>query len=101
MWSWMRSLAEQLATTTDKNDILNALNAAEQTSSEQLEDYSVTAEATVVDAQGMHARPASLISEQRGNIFRNGYPHSKRSEDGKLPNPWRHFCPWAQVMAMF
>ncbi len=41
MWSWMRALAEQLATTTDKTDILNALNAAEQKPSEQLEDYSV------------------------------------------------------------
>jgi len=58
------TVADQLATTTDKNDILNALNAPEHRASEQLEDFSVTAEATVVDAQGMHARPASLISEQ-------------------------------------
>ena len=57
-------LAEKLATTTDKADILNALNAAELAPSEQLDDYSVSAEAKVVDAQGMHARPASLISEQ-------------------------------------
>lgn len=57
-------LAEQLATTSDKSDILNALNDAEQTESEQLEDYSVKAEAKVVDMQGMHARPASLISEK-------------------------------------
>ncbi|WP_136808207.1 phosphoenolpyruvate--protein phosphotransferase [Desulfosediminicola flagellatus] len=57
-------LAEQLATTSDKSDILNALNDAEQTESEQLEDYSVRAEAKVVDMQGMHARPASLISEK-------------------------------------
>ena len=58
------SLAERLATTTDKTDILHALNAAEQAASEQLEDYSVTAEAKVADALGMHARPASLISEK-------------------------------------
>ncbi len=58
------ALAERLATTTDKTDILHALNAAEQKASEQLEDYSVTAEAKVVDALGMHARPASLISEK-------------------------------------
>ena len=58
------ALAKQLATTADKKDILNALNAAEHSSLEQLEDYSVTAEAKVVDALGMHARPASLISEQ-------------------------------------
>lgn len=57
-------LAEQLATTTSKNDILDALNAKAQTAPEQLEDYAVAAEAQVVDAQGMHARPASLISEQ-------------------------------------
>jgi len=58
------AIAEQLATTTDKTDILNALNAEKQSAPEQLEDYAVTAEATVVDVQGMHARPASLISEQ-------------------------------------
>ena len=57
-------LADKLASTTNKNDILNALNAVEQKESEQLEDYSVTAEATVADSQGMHARPASLIAEQ-------------------------------------
>ncbi|SHO52409.1 phosphoenolpyruvate--protein phosphotransferase [Desulfopila aestuarii] len=58
------ALAEQLATTTDKADILNALNGAEQKVSAQLEDYAVIAEAKVVDTQGMHARPASLISER-------------------------------------
>jgi len=62
------ALAEQLATTTSKNDILNALNAEGQTAPEQQpepqEDYSVVAEAQIVDVQGMHARPASLISEQ-------------------------------------
>jgi phosphoenolpyruvate-protein phosphotransferase len=58
------ALAEKLATTTDKIHILNALNATEQKPSEQLDDFSVVAEATVVDAQGMHARPASLISEE-------------------------------------
>jgi len=58
------TLAEQLATTTDKNDILNALNAEAQNAPEQLEDYAVVVQAEVVDAAGMHARPASLISEQ-------------------------------------
>lgn len=56
--------AGQLATTTNKNDILDALNAEKQGAPEQLEDYAVTAEATVVDAEGMHARPASLIAER-------------------------------------
>jgi phosphoenolpyruvate-protein phosphotransferase len=58
------ALAEQLATTTDKNDILNAINAEGQTAPEQLEDYTVVAQAEVIDDAGMHARPASLISEQ-------------------------------------
>ena len=58
------AIAEKLATKTNKNDILNALNAEKQSAPEQLEDYSVVAEAKVVDAQGMHARPASLISER-------------------------------------
>ena len=58
------AIAEQLATTTHKNDILQALNTKDQAAPEQLEDFSVAAEAQVVDAQGMHARPASLISEQ-------------------------------------
>jgi len=58
------TLAEKLATTADKADILTALNGEEQAEAEQLEDYGVSAEAKVVDAQGMHARPASLISEQ-------------------------------------
>ncbi len=58
------ALAEKLATTTDKTEILNALNATQQEPSELLEDFSVVAEATVVDSQGMHARPASLISER-------------------------------------
>jgi mannitol-specific phosphotransferase system IIC component/phosphotransferase system HPr (HPr) family protein len=58
------AVAEQLATTTDKNDILRALSEKEQTAPVQLEDYSVVAQASVADVQGMHARPASLISEQ-------------------------------------
>ena len=58
------AVAEQLATTTNIDDILHALNTKEETASLQLEDYSVVAQAQVVDAQGMHARPASLISEQ-------------------------------------
>ncbi len=63
-----QALAEKLAGTTDKNDILNALNATDQAPSEsepeQLEDFSTTAVANVVDVQGMHARPASLIAER-------------------------------------
>ena len=58
------AVAEQLATTTNKNDILHALNAKEQIAPVQQDDYSVVAQAQVVDVEGMHARPASLISEQ-------------------------------------
>lgn len=60
------ALAEKLANTTDKNDILKALNAEGKTQSapEQLEDFPISAQAQVVDSEGMHARPASLISEQ-------------------------------------
>ncbi len=60
------TLAEKLAATTDKYDILRALNAEGQTqrTSEQQEDFSIVAEARVIDVEGMHARPASLISEQ-------------------------------------
>lgn len=57
-------LAEQLATTSNKNDILNALNGGGQPAPEQQEDFLIVAEAKVVDEAGMHARPASLISEQ-------------------------------------
>ena len=56
--------AELLATTTDKHDILQALNAQEQTAPAQLEDFLIVTQAQVVDVEGMHARPASLISEQ-------------------------------------
>ena len=60
-----KTLTEHLTTTTDKNDILKALNGTvQQQEPEQLDDYAVTATATVVDTQGMHARPASLIAEQ-------------------------------------
>ena len=58
------AVAEQLATTTHKIDILQALNAKAEAAPIQLEDYSVVAQTQVVDVQGMHARPASLISEQ-------------------------------------
>lgn len=59
-------LAASLAVTTDKKDILNALNEEGYTEAEVEEDYGVAREVTVVDAQGMHARPASILSEQAG-----------------------------------
>jgi len=61
-------LAEKLATTPDKADILRALNGTEPVETEVLEDYAVTAEAKVADAQGMHARPASLLAEKAASF---------------------------------
>lgn len=58
------ALAEKLATTTDKADILRALNGTEPAATEQLDDFSTSTEATVVDTQGMHARPAGLLAEK-------------------------------------
>lgn len=58
-------LAGQLATTANKDDILNALNAEGKVEViPELEDYAVVVQAEIVDAAGMHARPASLISEK-------------------------------------
>ena len=58
------AVAERLATTTNKADILQALNTEALAAPAQQADLSVVAQAQVVDAQGMHARPASLISEK-------------------------------------
>ncbi len=78
-------LAQQLSATTDKNEILRALNQAEQAEIEQLEDYEVTAEAKVVDTQGMHARPASIISEQAATYSETGIRvrNNQRTANGK------------------
>lgn len=57
-------LAAELAVTTDKNDILTALNEEGWTEVENEEDYDVAEVATVVDKQGMHARPASILAEE-------------------------------------
>ncbi len=59
-----KDLADRLATTTDKADILRALNESEAAGSEPVDDYAVAAEAKVVDTQGMHARPAGLLAER-------------------------------------
>ncbi|MBN2528938.1 MAG: phosphoenolpyruvate--protein phosphotransferase [Deltaproteobacteria bacterium] len=58
-------LVKTLVETTDKADILNVLNdgTADAPSMPQ-DDYPVARTATVVDKEGMHARPASLISER-------------------------------------
>lgn len=63
-----QELADKLATTSDKTDILNALNDSECNSTEQLDDFDIRAEAKVVDVQGMHARPASLLSEKASSF---------------------------------
>lgn len=56
-------LAASLAVTTEKKDILDALNEEGYTEAESAEDYAVSAEVEVVDPQGMHARPASILAE--------------------------------------
>ncbi len=56
--------AEKLATTADKKEILKALNSEVSASAQPEEDFLISAKAQVVDTAGMHARPASLISEQ-------------------------------------
>lgn len=76
--------AGQLATTTNKNDILDALNAEKQSAPEQLDDYAVTAEATVADTAGMHARPASLIAERAATFSETDI---RIRNDKKTANP--------------
>lgn len=59
------NLAAKLGSTTDKKDILDALNEEGYTvEAEVLEDFSISEEAEVVDVQGMHARPASILAER-------------------------------------
>ncbi|TXR54274.1 phosphoenolpyruvate--protein phosphotransferase [Reinekea thalattae] len=58
-------LAKKLGESASVDDIIAALGA-EKSSAEQsipASDLSITSSATIVDASGMHARPASLISE--------------------------------------
>ena len=57
-------LAEKLAATTIKKDILDAINEEGYVESEGDGDYAVSEEVKVVDVQGMHARPASILSER-------------------------------------
>jgi len=58
------NLAAKLSSTTDKKDILDALNEEGYTESAVEEDFAVARQAEVVDVQGMHARPASILAEQ-------------------------------------
>lgn len=59
-----QNLSETLATTSDKNVILTALNGDDYEPAVAKEDFTVQETAEVVDIQGMHARPASLIAEE-------------------------------------
>ncbi len=59
-----QELAATLATTTAKEEILQALNGSVTPQAEVVEDYQIIANAKVVDRQGMHARPASLLAEK-------------------------------------
>lgn len=59
-------LSESLAKTSDANSIIKALGAKSKSQTLTQEDFEITAQATVVDEAGMHARPASLLAEQAG-----------------------------------
>lgn len=57
-------LSQSLSKTSNPDEILTALNGKQPAVTEQLEDFAISGQAKVVDAAGMHARPASLISEE-------------------------------------
>ena len=59
-----QALSESLANTLDANQIIQALGAESSSPITTEEDFAITAQATVIDAAGMHARPASLLAEQ-------------------------------------
>lgn len=58
------SLSQQLAITNDVQAIISALGASQPKASQILPDFELNQTAQVVDESGMHARPASIISEQ-------------------------------------
>lgn len=62
-------LSEQLANTNNANDILNALDM-DLAAGQSFDDLGISAQALVTDEAGMHARPASLISE-KASTFEN------------------------------
>ncbi len=59
-----KDLSQQLASTSDVQAIISALGASQFKVSEVLPDFELSQSAQVVDEAGMHARPASIISEQ-------------------------------------
>ena len=57
------ALATHLGENADANEIAEALGQKIEAATVIAEDYPLKAEAVIVDKDGMHARPASLISE--------------------------------------
>ncbi|MES9912073.1 MAG: phosphoenolpyruvate--protein phosphotransferase [Candidatus Sedimenticola sp. 4PFRAG1] len=63
------TLATHLGEKATADEIAKALDQQIETASADAEDLPVTAEASIVDSAGMHARPASLISEAATLFF--------------------------------
>jgi phosphocarrier protein FPr len=59
-----QALSEKLANTSDTNELIQALDAESTSQIMVKTDFPITAQATVVDKAGLHARPASLLTEQ-------------------------------------
>lgn len=65
------ALVKMLVATDSREDILNALNNGKPVEpSVPQDDYPIARAARVVDKEGMHARPASLISERAAGFSR-------------------------------
>ncbi|GAB1620492.1 phosphoenolpyruvate--protein phosphotransferase [Agarivorans albus] len=62
------TLSAQLASTEDKFDIINALGAGASAEAVVEDDFAISQSALIVDEAGMHARPASLLSEQAASF---------------------------------
>ncbi|MGI0116335.1 phosphoenolpyruvate--protein phosphotransferase [Zooshikella sp. RANM57] len=74
-------LTDLLATTHDANDVVRALgtDSPAQAPSEKVQDFAIAVEAQVVDEAGMHARPASLLSEQ-ASVFADTEIHIRNGD---------------------
>jgi len=57
-------LSESLANTLDAEKIIQALGAENTSTPVQPQDFKICAQAKVIDEAGMHARPASLLTQQ-------------------------------------
>ncbi|MDA7746684.1 phosphoenolpyruvate--protein phosphotransferase [Psychromonas sp.] len=65
-----QALSESLANTSDAYEIIHALGAETTPQASEQKDFDISAQATVIDAAGLHARPASLLAEH-ASTFEN------------------------------